>query len=245
MRVVAARRCGCPRGQEVRRGDLAYAGGEVRERGTRTGREARGLAAVCAVVAGALVVVWSAPAGACKPPPFIAESVEFELAGVTRAGAPAGDVGAPATIVARSNGVHGLTIEGLGYANMYEQTASLPAATERYIRRQRRIGRAACVTFIFREPVLPGRYTPETDPQRTGTRGARWTALWPAEVPGVIVVDPARSSLRVHIEREDGALELTYTFTRASFRGCSVADEAPGWCGLLVLLGLRRRARAG
>lgn len=206
----------------------------------------RGVATGVWALAGAVVAVvgWPGVGVACKPPPSIAERLEFTLVRVVRDGQPAPLAGVPAQVVARAITPTTLQIVGVGDVHMREAPAVVPAKVAAYIRRQRRIGRAACVTFIFREPAIPGRYVRELEAGMVDGQGARWDALWPAEAPLWVVLDPSRSTLLLQVEEgPQGALELEYRLTRSRFRdGCAIASEAPPWWLVaLALLAVRRR----
>lgn len=188
----------------------------------------------------ALTLGGSAPARACKPPPYFAEHLEFRLTD------PNGSTLAPPRLRASTVDPESIVIDGLGrMLRLTERAADMSPAMQRYIRRQSRLGRVMCFSaWISRAPAIPGTYAQDAGPYDQWDIEAPWDQVWPKGTPGLMVLDPTRKTLTLRIGGGEDPVELEYTLTQASYSQCSVTPDAGG-PGLLALalLGLRRRRR--
>ncbi|MDC0668760.1 MYXO-CTERM sorting domain-containing protein [Nannocystis radixulma] len=193
------------------------------------------------VAAALLLALRPEPVAACKPPQFVAERLDFALVGARKAGQPMALDRLPPTLRASSTPYGHMLVRDIGVLKLMDATSPLPAATERYLRRQRRLARPVCAILVYREPATPGRYTPDHDIHVTSTA---WTELWPQDVPGIVEFTADRTRMLVTIDRPGDLLELEYRLTGATFSSCDVTGEAHPPVVLAVLaLALRRRRR--
>lgn len=197
------------------------------------------------LLAGALLLLRPAAASACRPPPFLPERLDFELVGARKSGHPLALDHFPARVRATSTPYRHMMVEDIGWLKLVEATSPLPSRTERYLRRQRRLARPVCAVLVYREPAVPGRFSPDHDPDYAEHKGAVWADLWPRDVPGVVELTPHRDRLRVTIERPDAPLELEYRLTHATFSSCDLtaSEGRPPAVLALLALALRRRRR--
>jgi MYXO-CTERM domain-containing protein len=191
------------------------------------------------IVTGALLLALRpAPAAACKPPQFVAEKLDFTLVAARRAEQPMSLARLPTELHASSTPYGQMLVRDIGVLKLVEATTTLPAQTERYLRRQRRLARPICAVLVYREPAAPGRYVPDHDPDNIDVTSARWAELWPPEVPGIVEFTADRARMVVTIDRPGDPLALEYRLTHATFSSCDVtAGDArpPAVLALLVL----------
>lgn len=195
------------------------------------------------VAAALLLALRPAPVAACKPPQFVAERLDFTLVAAHRAGRPLTLDGLPPALWASSTPYGLMLARDIGVLRLAEATTPLPAKTERYLRRQRRLAKPVCAVLVHREPATPGRYAPDHDPDHVDVTSATWAELWPRDVPGIVEFTADRARMVVTIDRPGDPLELEYQLTRATFSSCDLAagDARPPAALALLVLALRRR----